>query len=272
MAKETGLIIPPASSMRLLSWKCWDTCKASTVKALKALVRDEGPDIIFLSETKVSSPRIDRIKHNLGFANFYCVDSEDRAGDLALFWKLGVEMEVVFTNKNMMAYLVYSDPSNTPWLLIAVHGPPYLIKRKKFWELMESIISGFSGHWLLIGDLNSISLHSKKSRGSSKGKRSSRSFRNFISNMGAIYLGFSGPKYTWSNRRVGWANIRERLDRGLCNADWQSLFPKVGVRHLTTPNSDHNPILLDTHLELSKGSRPFSLRLCGLGRSLVLKW
>jgi hypothetical protein len=76
--------------------------------------------------------------------------------------------------------------------------------------------------------------------------------------MGAIDLGFSGPKYTWSNRRVGWANIRERLYRGLCNADWQSLFPKAGVRHLTTPNSDHNPILLDTHLELSKGSRPFS--------------
>ncbi len=70
----------------------------------------------------------------------------------------------------MMADLVYSNPSNTPWLLIAVHGPPYLIKRKKFWELMESIISGFSGHWLLIGDLNSISLHSKKSRGSSKGE------------------------------------------------------------------------------------------------------
>jgi hypothetical protein len=70
-------------------------------------------------------------------------------------------------------------------------------------------------------------------------------------------LGFSGPKYTWSNRRVDWENIRERLDRWLCNADWQSLFPKVGVRHLTAPNSEHNPILLDTHLELSKGSRPF---------------
>ena len=47
------------------------------------------------------------------------------------------------------------------------------------------------------------------------------------------------------------------MDRGICNPDWQSLFPKAGVRHLVAPNSDHNLILLDTHLESSKGSRPF---------------
>ena len=70
-------------------------------------------------------------------------------------------------------------------------------------------------------------------------------------------MGFNGPQFTWSNKRVGWANIRERLDRGICNSDWQSLFPKAGVRHLIAPNSDHILILLDTHLELSKGSKPF---------------
>jgi hypothetical protein len=43
----------------------------------------------------------------------------------------------------------------------------------------------------------------------------------------------------------------------LCNAAWQQLFPKAGVRHLNAPNSDQNPILLDTNQELSKGSRPF---------------
>ena len=49
----------------------------------------------------------------------------------------------------------------------------------------------------------------------------------------------------------------ERLDRGICNVDWLSLFPKVGVRHLAAPNSDHNPNVLDTHLDLSKGTKPF---------------
>uniref|UniRef100_A0A2N9GPX3 Reverse transcriptase zinc-binding domain-containing protein n=1 Tax=Fagus sylvatica TaxID=28930 RepID=A0A2N9GPX3_FAGSY len=178
-------------------------------------------------------------------------------GGLALFWKLGVELEIIFTNQNVMVALVYSDPPENVWLLIAVHGPPYLAKRRKFWELMEEIIGGFSGHWLLLGDLNSISFRLEKMGGSQKGERSLRSLRNFVNNVGAIDLGFNGPKFTWSNRRIGWANIRERLDRGICNVEWQNLFPNAGVRHLTTPNSDHNPILLDTHLDMGKGVRPF---------------
>lgn len=78
-----------------------------------------------------------------------------------------------------------------------------------------------------------------------------------MSSVGTIDLGFSGPKYTWSNKRVGWANIRERLDRGICNADWQRLFPKAAVRHLTALTSDHNPIILDTHVDICSGNRPF---------------
>ena len=76
-------------------------------------------------------------------------------------------------------------------------------------------------------------------------------------NSGAIDLGFIGPSFTWSNRRVGPANIRERLDQCLCDQGWQTLFPKAGVRHLCNSNSDHNLIMLDTNLETEMGSRPF---------------
>jgi hypothetical protein len=51
--------------------------------------------------------------------------------------------------------------------------------------------------------------------------------------------------------------VRERLDQGLCNIRWQNLFQKAGVRHLMAHNSDHNPIALDTHLDLSQGSKQF---------------
>ena len=35
------------------------------------------------------------------------------------------------------------------------------------------------------------------------------------------------------------------------------MFSRAGVRHLSTPYSDHRPILIDTYLEISGGSRPF---------------
>lgn len=51
--------------------------------------------------------------------------------------------------------------------------------------------------------------------------------------------------------------MRCRLDRGLCNPNWLTLFPQAGVRHITVPNSNHNPITLDTNLEVTKGTKPF---------------
>jgi hypothetical protein len=97
----------------------------------------------------------------------------------------------------------------------------------------------------------------RKKGGKQVGEGSTKCFRNFVASTGAIDLGFSGHQYTWSNKRVGLANIKEWLDRGLCNADWQCMFPKAGVKHLTFPTSDHSPILLDTHIEKDYGARPF---------------
>jgi exonuclease III len=243
--------------MRLLSWNCRGAGRPPTVRAIKALARKEGPDVLFVSKTKLKSPKVERLRLSMGFAESFCVDSFGKTGGLALFWKLGVELEVVFSNKNCIAALVYSDPPDNPWLMIGVHGPPYLAMRCKFWRLMEEIIDSFSRLWMLIGDINSIVSSSEKRGGISNVGGSSKYFTNFVDHVGAIDLGFSGSKYTWSNKRSGWANIRERLDRGICNADWQSMFPKAGVKHLSAPNSDHIPILLDTHLESHSGARPF---------------
>jgi endonuclease/exonuclease/phosphatase (EEP) superfamily protein YafD len=182
--------------MRLLSWNCRGIGRAPTARSLKALVRDEGPDVLFLAETKVSSPRLEKLKVGMGFSNFFCVDSEGKARGLAIFWKLGVELEVVFSNSHIIAALVYSDPPDNVWLLLAVYGLPYFSKRKKFWNLMEDLISRFDGSWLMIGDLNSVSKCSEKKGGSNSAINSSRSFHHFVSEVGAIDLGFSGPKFT----------------------------------------------------------------------------
>lgn len=78
-----------------------------------------------------------------------------------------------------------------------------------------------------------------------------------MSNTDAIDLGFTGPSFTWSNRHVGLANIKEMLDQCLYNQEWQLLFPKNRVKHLCNSNYDHNLILLDTHFESETLNRPF---------------
>uniref|UniRef100_A0A2N9HQ32 Endonuclease/exonuclease/phosphatase domain-containing protein n=1 Tax=Fagus sylvatica TaxID=28930 RepID=A0A2N9HQ32_FAGSY len=95
-------------------------------------------------------------------------------------------------------------------------------------------------------------------RGGKQGEDYSANWlKDFMFNTRAIDLGFSGPQFTWSNKREGLANIKERLNRGVCDLDWQSLFPKAGIKHLGALKSDHRPILLDTHMDDQKIVQPF---------------
>ena len=163
----------------------------------------------------------------------------------------------MYSDKNMITTLVYSDPPNSPWLLFAIYGPCRRNKRIMFWEMLENMVLSFLGPWLVIGDLNCIKRADEKRGGRSSLESSINCLRDFMANTGAIDLGFNGPSFTWSNRREGLANIKERLDLCLCDREWQILFPKAGVKHLSNANSDHNPILLDTHLEPENLNRPF---------------
>lgn len=54
-----------------------------------------------------------------------------------------------------------------------------------------------------------------------------------MDNCALIELGFSGPKFTWNNKRVGAANIKERLDRAVANSSWINRFNKVQVTHFS---------------------------------------
>ena len=81
--------------MRTLAWNCRGAGRAPIVRGLRELIRESNLEIVFLSETKSRSPRINKIKSRLKFANYYCVEPVGRAGGLALFWSLRVELEVV---------------------------------------------------------------------------------------------------------------------------------------------------------------------------------
>ena len=211
-------------------------------------------------ETKSKTPRIGKINSKLKYVDFHCVEPSRRSGGFALFWRLGVDLEVVYSDLNLIAALVYSDPPNSPWLLFAVYGPCKSSKKLNFWRMIENMVLSFSVPWVIIGDLNCIKRMDEKRGGRSTSGSSDNCLKDFISNTGAIDLGFTGPSFTWSNRREGLANIKERLDQCLCNQEWQLLFPKAGVKHLCNLNSNHNPILLDTHFEFESLNRPFRFK------------
>ena len=59
-----------------------------------------------------------------------------------------------------------------------------------------------------------------------------------------IDIGFSRPRYTWSNHKPLSRLVQERIDRLFVNFEWNNLHPEAVVLHLEKNHSDHNPVKL----------------------------
>ena len=54
-------------------------------------------------------------------------------------------------------------------------------------------------------------------------------------------IGFLGDVFTWQRGR-----IRERLDRGVANTQWNILFLEAQLVNGVMVKSDHHPIIVET--------------------------
>ena len=84
--------------MSILSWNCRRLGNPRTVQALKGLVDEVKPDIIFLMETLCNRNKLEPIKKAFNFDGLFYVDCKGGSGGLALFWK----------NKNKIKLLSFS--------------------------------------------------------------------------------------------------------------------------------------------------------------------
>ncbi|KAL9666828.1 hypothetical protein QQ045_001171 [Rhodiola kirilowii] len=71
-----------------------------------------------------------------------------------------------------------------------------------------------------------------------------RKFREALLDCSLRDIGYSGPSFTFSNRRKGEEETRIRLDRVLANMGWLMHYPKATVLNGWALHSDHRPIIL----------------------------
>lgn len=241
--------------MRLMGWNCRGICNASTVRALKALVREHNPDVVFICETKASKSRMEFVKAKLCFDKFCCVEPAGLAGGLTIFWQKYIDLRITYKDKHMIGAIIFNI-SETPWLVSVCHAPTYYSQKENFWNILQAFVEAFDGPWSCLGDFNNI-LENWEKYGGNLGEASGKGLQDFILRTGAIDLGYCGQKYKWSNKRWGKDCIKERLDRGICNDKWQMLFPHAVVWHLPAVQSDHNPILLETNVNMRRRGKIF---------------
>lgn len=115
--------------------------------------------------------------------------------------------------------------------------------------------------WLVMGDFNCILKGEEQSSGSDV----SKCFANWVLQRGLIDLDFSGRRFTWNHGGNVSTRRSTRLDRGLCDDDWQRSFPRAMIKHLSHSYYDHCPLLLclDPGKGICIGKGCLNSMLCG---------
>ncbi|KAE8732603.1 hypothetical protein F3Y22_tig00001825pilonHSYRG00170 [Hibiscus syriacus] len=113
--------------------------------------------------------------------------------------------------------------------------------------------------WMIVGDFNDFASLDERVGSSFDCMDRIIKFHEHWNRCNLMDAGYVCSKFTWTRHSQGRVTLQERLDRLLHNIELVDCFPNLRVVTLTRTYSDHNPILVNTDLELpvDKEKRPF---------------
>ncbi|XP_026384967.1 uncharacterized protein LOC113280571 [Papaver somniferum] len=209
-------------NMKVIAWNVQGFFSRDTRDYLAAVIKEQDPYVIFLSETKISADRAQILCQRFSYPNTWFVSSVGLSGGLILLWKNGFPCYIVSSADNMIHVLIQSNPSKEEWLLTCMYGSTHSEERKKQWNFIKDLSENVFQPWIVFGDLN-VHIHNK---GRSASSLSSDNWvRTAIDSAGLMDLGFIGHNYTWTNMLNGRGYKRRRIDMALHNALWIEQYP-----------------------------------------------
>ncbi|XP_062005718.1 uncharacterized protein LOC133722875 [Rosa rugosa] len=227
--------------MDVLFWNCRGICNPSTWRALKILISQHQPKLVFLIETKIrDEAEFDRLRRNLGFAHAEGVMSVGQARGLGLFWNDDLRVSVRQPSTAWFIDVVVDEGVGfVRWRFTGFYGNPNAADLQESWDLLKALSDEDSLPWVVLGDFNEILLALEKLDGRPRSENQMRGFRDALGYAELADLGFYGCPYTWSD-----SETKVRLDRVVATIAWSDAFAHSRVQHLPPSKSDHIPILL----------------------------
>ena len=205
--------------MNSLGWNCRGLRNPRSVRALHDLVQRWAPKIVFLSETKLRTKRMERIRDRIGFANGLFVPSFGRSGGLALLWTRETDLEIKSFGRFHIDAIITEANTNFKWRITGFYGHPQTYLRQFSWDLLAFLRDQYKLPWICFGDFNEILSTVEKSGGLLRPQCQMEKFRNVVNFCGFKDLGYVGPDFTWCNMKEGDDRMYLRLDRAFATSE-----------------------------------------------------
>ena len=252
--------------MNIIVWNCRGASKPSFLKHVSALVHSHNPALMVVMETRIRGDRAKQITDRMPFDGAYHTETIGYAGGLWFLWNSDrVEVTHLSSTEQEIHAVVKVRNSNSSWMLSAVYASPRTAERHILWNNLAKVSELHNMPWVVAGDFNEPLIGEDKFGGRAVSVNRSLLFKECLDKCSMIDIGFSGPRFTWTNRRDLHGLIQERIDRFFVNPSWCLLYPEAKVVHLTRCHSDHCPVLLEMQPRGGGGRiRPFKFQTCWL--------
>ena len=234
--------------MNIIIWNSRGALKPNIQSHVRELSQAYSPSIMVIIETHLGGPRAKEIIDTLPFDGAIHTETIRYAEGLWLLWNLDrIEITPLANTEQEIHVVVKVRPLNTSWLLSAVYASPRIAERRILWNNLLSVTELNNLSWLLIGDFNEPLVSSDKYCGRVVNINNSLQFKECLDRCNMVDLWFSGPRYTWTNKRGISGLIQERIDKFFVTPDWWHLYPEAQVTHLTRRHFDHCPVILESN-------------------------
>ena len=107
--------------------------------------------------------------------------------------------------------------SDSAWLFSAIYASPRSEERRILWSNLSKVAKLHNKPWIMAGDFNEPLVGGDKFGGRGVSLNRSLLFKECLDRCNMIDIGFSDPRYTWTNKRDINDLILERIERFFMN-------------------------------------------------------
>ena len=201
-----------------------------------------------ITETKVGGDRAKEIMDRLPFDGAIHSDTTGFTGGIWLLWNSDkAENNALAITEQEIHVEVKVRSSDFAWFFSDIYASSRSEERCVLWDNLTKVAELHNKPWIMVGDFNEPLTEEDKFGGREVSINRSLLFKECLDRCNMLDLGFSGPRYTWTNKKDINNLILERIDHFFANPEWCLLYPEAKVSHLLKCHSDHCPILMETH-------------------------